>query len=113
MQISPEIYRIILLQRPVLMRWCMLSKPIHLKLKNFYADLLAVKALQILYTNLRPVLEDGHNMEARQNMLVGSMLAGQAFANSPVGAVHALAYPLGGHFHISHGHSNALVLLKS
>lgn len=80
--------------------------------KNFYADLLAVKALQILYTNLRPVLEDGHNMEARQNMLVGSMLAGQAFANSPVGAVHALAYPLGGHFHISHGHSNALVFTE-
>lgn len=51
-------------------------------------------------------------MEARQNMLVGSMLAGQAFANSPVGAVHALAYPLGGHFHISHGHSNALVFTE-
>ena len=45
-------------------------------------------------------------------MLVGSMLAGQAFANAPVGAVHALAYPLGGHFHISHGHSNALVLTE-
>jgi alcohol dehydrogenase class IV len=38
------------------------------------------------------------------------MLAGQAFANSPVAAVHALAYPLGGHFHIPHGLSNALVL---
>lgn len=51
-------------------------------------------------------------MEARQNMLVGSMLAGQAFANAPVGAVHALAYPLGGHFHLSHGHTNALVLVE-
>ena len=40
------------------------------------------------------------------------MLAGQAFANAPVGAVHALAYPLGGHFHLSHGHTNALVLLE-
>jgi len=37
-------------------------------------------------------------------------LAGQAFANSPVAAVHALAYPLGGHFHIPHGLSNSLVL---
>lgn len=45
-------------------------------------------------------------------MLLGSMLAGQAFANAPVGAVHALAYPLGGHFHLSHGHTNALVLLE-
>ena len=43
-------------------------------------------------------------------MLLGSMLAGQAFANSPVAAVHALAYPIGGHFKITHGLSNALVL---
>lgn len=80
--------------------------------KNFYADLLAKQALTLLNQNLKLVLQDGHNLEARQNMLVGSMLAGQAFANAPVGAVHALAYPLGGHFHISHGHSNALVLLE-
>lgn len=43
-------------------------------------------------------------------MLMGAMLAGQAFANAPVAAVHALAYPLGGIFHIPHGLSNALVL---
>ena len=43
-------------------------------------------------------------------MLLGSMLAGQAFANAPVAAVHALAYPLGGHFHVPHGLSNSLVL---
>jgi alcohol dehydrogenase class IV len=44
--------------------------------------------------------------------LLGACLAGQAFANSPVAAVHALAYPLGGHFHIPHGLSNALVLVQ-
>ena len=43
-------------------------------------------------------------------MLIGAMLAGQAFANAPVGGIHALAYPLGGIFHIPHGHSNALVM---
>jgi alcohol dehydrogenase class IV len=43
-------------------------------------------------------------------MLLGSMLAGQAFANSPVAAVHALAYPIGSHYHVPHGLSNALVL---
>jgi alcohol dehydrogenase class IV len=43
-------------------------------------------------------------------MLLGAMLAGQAFANAPVAAVHALAYPLGGHYHIPHGLSNSLVL---
>ncbi|MEM6903938.1 MAG: iron-containing alcohol dehydrogenase, partial [Pseudomonadota bacterium] len=53
---------------------------------------------------------DGSNLEARQAMLLGSMLAGQAFANAPVGAVHALAYPIGGIFHVPHGLSNALVL---
>ncbi|WP_168381429.1 iron-containing alcohol dehydrogenase [Acinetobacter indicus] len=80
--------------------------------KNFYADMLAIQALKLLNQNLHLVLKDGNNMEARQNMLVGSMLAGQAFANAPVAAVHALAYPLGGHFHLSHGHSNALVLTE-
>ncbi|MCG2608293.1 iron-containing alcohol dehydrogenase [Acinetobacter sp. SM34] len=80
--------------------------------KNPYADMLAKQALRLLNKNLSLVLADGSNLEARQNMLVGSMLAGQAFANAPVAAVHALAYPLGGHFHISHGHSNALVLTE-
>ena len=80
--------------------------------KNPYADMLAKQALKLLNHNLSLVLADGQNLAARQNMLVGSMLAGQAFANAPVAAVHALAYPLGGHFHISHGHSNALVLIE-
>ncbi|MDH0032063.1 MULTISPECIES: iron-containing alcohol dehydrogenase [unclassified Acinetobacter] len=80
--------------------------------KNFYADMLAKNALQLLNHNLAKVLKNGADLEARQNMLVGSMLAGQAFANAPVGAVHALAYPLGGHFHLSHGHTNALVLVE-
>jgi alcohol dehydrogenase len=53
---------------------------------------------------------DGQNLEARENMLLGACLAGQAFANAPVAAVHALAYPLGGHYHIPHGLSNSLVL---
>lgn len=80
--------------------------------KNPYSDMLAKHALKLLNANLQRVLDDGQDLNARQNMLVGSMLAGQAFANAPVGAVHALAYPLGGHFHISHGHSNALVLTE-
>ncbi|WP_296284796.1 iron-containing alcohol dehydrogenase [uncultured Acinetobacter sp.] len=80
--------------------------------KNFYADMLAKQALKLLNKNLKLALQDGSNLEARQNMLLGSMLAGQAFANAPVGAVHALAYPLGGHFHLLHGHTNALVLLE-
>jgi len=78
--------------------------------KNPLADSLAREALHIMYVNLPRVLKDGEDREARSAMLAGSMMAGMAFANAPVGAVHALAYPLGGHFHVPHGHSNALVL---
>ncbi|MCY1529243.1 Long-chain-alcohol dehydrogenase 1 [compost metagenome] len=78
--------------------------------KNPLSDLLAREALRLLAANLDAVVHNGGNGEARQAMLLGSCLAGQAFANAPVAAVHALAYPLGGHFHIPHGLSNALVL---
>lgn len=78
--------------------------------KNPLSDLLAREALRLLAANLSTVLQPGAQPEARQAMLLGACLAGQAFANAPVGAVHALAYPLGGHFHIPHGLSNALVL---
>ena len=78
--------------------------------KNPYSDMLAMQALRLLGGNIRTAVADGHNLEARQAMLLGACLAGQAFANSPVAAVHALAYPLGGRFHIPHGLSNALVL---
>lgn len=78
--------------------------------KNVVSDCLARQALELLGANIRKVCETPTDREARANMLLGSMLAGMAFANSPVGAVHALAYPLGGHFHVPHGLSNALVL---
>ncbi len=79
-------------------------------LKNSYSDLLAKQALRMLSSNLDRVCADGHDLEARQQMLLGSMLAGQAFANAPCAGVHALAYPLGGFFHVAHGLSNSLVL---
>ena len=79
--------------------------------KNLLSDSLATRALTLLSNNLRTVLADGQNLDARRAMLEGSLFAGMAFANAPVAAVHALAYPLGGHFHVPHGLSNALVLL--
>lgn len=78
--------------------------------KNALSDMLAREALKLLSHNLVPACEDGGNLEARQAMLLGAMLAGQAFSNAPVAAVHALAYPIGGIFHVPHGLSNALVL---
>jgi alcohol dehydrogenase class IV len=80
--------------------------------KNPYSDLLAKQALTLLSSNILEATFNGSNVEARQAMLLGACLAGQAFANAPVAAVHALAYPLGGHFHIPHGLSNALVLIQ-
>ncbi len=71
---------------------------------------LATQALTLMGRSILKAVHEGTDTEARSDMLLGSMLAGQAFANSPVAAVHALAYPLGGHFHIPHGLSNALVL---
>ncbi len=71
---------------------------------------LAKQALTLLGGAILKAVREGGDITARAHMLLGSMLAGQAFANSPVAAVHALAYPLGGHFHIPHGLSNALVL---
>jgi alcohol dehydrogenase class IV len=71
---------------------------------------LARQALKLLGGALLTAVNDGRNLLAREDMLLGAMLAGQAFANSPVAAVHALAYPIGGHFHVPHGLSNALVL---
>lgn len=78
--------------------------------KNRYSDLLAKEALSLLANNIVEASQAGDNLEARQAMLLGAFFAGQSFANSPVAAVHALAYPLGGHFHIPHGLSNSLVL---
>ncbi len=79
--------------------------------KNALSDALAIKALQLLYANLPEAVSDGKDAQVRENMLLGSLLAGMAFANAPVGAVHALAYPLGGHYQLPHGLTNSLVLL--
>ena len=71
---------------------------------------LAIEALRLIGGALERAVTAPRDCAARADMLLGSLLAGQAFANSPVAAVHALAYPIGGHFKVPHGLSNALVL---
>ncbi|MCH4543479.1 MULTISPECIES: iron-containing alcohol dehydrogenase [Brucella/Ochrobactrum group] len=78
--------------------------------KNPLSDAFAREALKLLSANLIAACENGNDRHAREAMLLGANYAGQAFSNSPVGAVHALAYPLGGHYHVPHGLSNALML---
>ncbi|MDP8993427.1 MAG: iron-containing alcohol dehydrogenase [Pseudomonadota bacterium] len=80
------------------------------RLKNPMSDLLAREALRLIDANLLRACEVPDDVDARGAMLLAAHLAGVAFANAPVAGVHALAYPLGGHFHVPHGLSNALML---
>jgi len=80
------------------------------RLKNPLSDSLALAALQRLHGAIERACHHGDDVQARTQMLLGALQAGQAFANAPVGAIHALAYPIGGQFHVSHGLSNALVM---
>ena len=83
-----------------------------IRLKNPISDALALTALRKLRNNIVEAVNEPTNVDARNEMLMGAMLAGQAFSNAPCAAVHALAYPLGGFFHVPHGLSNALVLTE-
>ena len=77
--------------------------------KNPLSDMFAREALRLLAQSAHR-LRAARDLEARAAMLLGAHLAGLAFDNAPVAGVHALAYPLGGHFHVPHGLSNALML---
>ncbi len=79
-------------------------------LKNPISDLLAREALSLLAANLLTACGQPDDLGPRSAMLLGAHLAGVAFANAPVAGVHALAYPLGGRFHVPHGLSNVLML---
>jgi len=80
------------------------------RLKNPLSDCLAKEALRLLAGNLHQAVNNGSDIEARENMLLGACLAGMAFTNAPVAGVHALAYPIGARFHVPHGLSNSLML---
>ena len=73
-------------------------------------DILAFRAMELVYHNIRTAYANGNNLPARSSMMEGSLLAGMAFANAGVTAVHAFAYPIGAEFHIPHGVANTLML---
>ncbi|MFM8330637.1 MAG: iron-containing alcohol dehydrogenase [Candidatus Methylumidiphilus sp.] len=76
-----------------------------------YSEALSLQAMGLIAQNLPTAFRDGGNVAAREAMQLGSLLAGMAFANVGVAAAHALAYPLGGMFHITHGLATSLMLL--
>lgn len=77
---------------------------------NPYSDGHALQAIKLIGASLKKAVADGNDKKARTAMSYGSYLAGLAFFSAGVGAVHALAYPLGGQFHLAHGESNAVLL---
>ncbi|MGE4543237.1 MAG: iron-containing alcohol dehydrogenase [Pedobacter sp.] len=70
-------------------------------------DLFALKAIELIYGNLLRATQNGKDMEARSNMLLGSMLAGHAFNCAVLGLVHSIAHPLSVHCGLPHGVANA------
>ena len=74
------------------------------------SELLSLEAIYLISSNLRTCVHDGSNVEARGNMLLGSLYAGLGLANAGVGAVHSLSYPLGGKYGVSHGLANTIML---
>ena len=74
------------------------------------SDMYALQAIELISANLPLAYANGDNLEARTNMLLGSLLGGKALATAGVGLVHAMAYPLGGMFGIPHGLANAVLL---
>nr|WP_318539134.1 iron-containing alcohol dehydrogenase [Terribacillus saccharophilus] len=73
-------------------------------------DGIALQAIKLISRSLRTAVYDGSNLRAREDMAMGSLLAGISLGNAGVGAVHALAYPLGGKFKVPHGVANSLLL---
>ncbi len=74
------------------------------------SELFSLQAIVLIAENLRTCVHDGKNLQARENMLLGSLYAGLGLANAGVTAVHSLSYPLGGKYGIGHGLANTLML---
>lgn len=81
---------------------CNLAEPI--------TDALALYSIDLIKNNLIKAVKEGENIEARRNMLVGSLIAGIAFGNSDVGGVHCMAEALGGLYDTPHGVANSMLL---
>jgi alcohol dehydrogenase class IV len=80
------------------------------KRANPVSDMYAREAMRLIGPNLRPVYADGANAAAREAMMLGATLAGLAFSNASVALVHGMSRPVGAHFHVPHGLSNAMLL---
>ena len=77
---------------------------------NPFSDALALAAMGLIGTHLRTAYHEPNNAAAREGMMLGATQAGLAFSNSSVALVHGMSRPIGAHFHVPHGLSNAMLL---
>ncbi len=80
------------------------------KKANTFSDSQAISAMKLIAPNLRKTYHDGNDKTARENIMLGSTLAGMAFSNASVALVHGMSRPIGAAFHVPHGLSNAMLL---
>lgn len=80
------------------------------KKANLFSDQQAIAAMKLIAPNLQLACQQADNLEAKEAMMLGSNLAGIAFSNASVALVHGMSRPLGVHFHVPHGMSNAMLL---
>jgi alcohol dehydrogenase class IV len=80
------------------------------KRANPFSDALALAAMELIGKHIRTAYAEPRNAEAREAMMIGATQAGLAFSNSSVALVHGMSRPIGAHFHVPHGLSNAMLL---
>ena len=80
------------------------------KRANPFSDALALSAMALIGANIRTAYAEPRNAAAREAMMLGATQAGLAFSNSSVALVHGMSRPIGAHFHVPHGLSNAMLL---
>src|SRR5271167_4772547 len=77
---------------------------------NPFSDAFAVSAMALIGAHLRTAYREPSNAAAREGMMLGATQAGLAFTNASVALVHGMSRPIGAHFHVPHGLSNAMLL---
>ena len=80
------------------------------KKANLFSDTQATSAMKLIFPNLRSVFFNGNDRKAREEVMMGSTLAGMAFSNASVALVHGMSRPIGANYHVPHGLSNAMLL---
>ena len=80
------------------------------KRANPFSDAFALSAMSLIGRHLRTAYAEPRNAQAREGMMIGATQAGLAFSNASVALVHGMSRPIGAHFHVPHGLSNAMLL---